>query len=193
MKVLGRGMSDFIEVPDSPVPPSPATTVFRGETTADTHVTSDHAAADILRADPIIPTAAMPEAALASVSFSSFAHTDAPIQWFAQNDAAIQWFAQASAPLVPVLSAVTDLQGMSVGRSDGGDLGGSGGGGSGEIGRGLDGLPQMAMNLSDYSDHGWSIVPSAANEYGASYTVAAGDDFVWNGATGEFASDFFIV
>src|ERR1043165_3530476 len=124
-------MPDFIEVPDNPVPPSPTTAVFRGERTADTHVTADHAAADILRADPIIPTATISEAALASVSFSSFAHTDAPIQWFAQSDAPIQWFAQAPAAFVPVASAVTDLQGMSVGRSDGADLGGAGGSGSG--------------------------------------------------------------
>jgi hypothetical protein len=40
-------------------------------------------------------------------------------------------------------------------------------------------------------DDGWFIVPSAANEYGQAY--AAGDGFVWDVATGEFAADWFFV
>ena len=45
---------------------------------------------------------------------------------------------------------------------------------------------------ASFADHGWFIVPSAANEYGDSYAASA-DGFTWNVAAGEFTADWFFV
>lgn len=101
-----------------------------------------------------------------------------PVQWFAHSD-----------PLqfTPVASVVTDLQAPSAVVR--GDLGGSPGFGDGDIGRG-ESIAPLALNASDYSDHGWFIVPSASNEYGDAQVAA--DGFAFDVAAGEFAADWFL-
>jgi len=81
---------------------------------------------------------------------------------------------------VPVPSAVVDVPGA-----------GSGGLGGGEIARDSDGLASLALNSSDYSDHGWFIVPSADNEYGQA-AYAAADGFGFDAAAGDFSTDWFV-
>lgn len=89
----------------------------------------------------------------------------------------------------PVASAVTEIQVPAVMR---GDLGGSNDtGGDGDIARGSDTLASLSLDGPAYADHGWFIVPSAANEYGEGY--AATDDFAFDVAAGEFSADWFWV
>lgn len=164
MKVLGRGLPDFVDVPDQPS--GPANPIGRADS-------ADHSAAAVSSVDPIIPVVVVPGGAASSVLISS-------------SGAGAQFVAFVS-PFIPVASAVSDVQTMSTGHADLAGLGGTGDG-SGAAGGG-DGFVSLAMNSPDYSDHGWFVVPSAANEYGASY--AAADGFVWDIASGEFASDWF--
>ncbi len=89
----------------------------------------------------------------------------------------------------PVAGVVTELQAAGAFHDGGAAL--TGGDGSGSVFQAGDTLAAMPLNLSDYADHGWNIVPSAANEYGVAYLAA--DGFVWDVAAGEFASDFFLV
>jgi hypothetical protein len=67
----------------------------------------------------------------------------------------------------------------------------SSGGGGGEIARDGETLAPMSIAITNAADHGWFIVPSAANEYGESFV--AGDGFEWNVAAGEFSGDWFFV
>jgi len=165
VKVFIRGHAEPVEA-DQPVPPrSPFSLVV-----ADTPVTSAHG---ITRADstnaPGILTA-LDAASSASTTVSS---------------------AQMNAPVLlgPVASAVTEIQLPAVMR---GDLGGSGdSGGGGDIARGSEALASLSLDGPAYADHGWFIVPSAANEYGESY--AAADDFAFDVAAGEFSADWFWV
>jgi len=91
--------------------------------------------------------------------------------------------------LGPVASAVTEIQLPAMMR---GDLGGSGdSGGGGDIARGSEALASLSLDGPAYADHGWFIVPSAANEYGEGY--AAADDFAFDVAAGEFSADWFWV
>jgi hypothetical protein len=90
---------------------------------------------------------------------------------------------------MPVASVVADLQGPTSALR-GGETPSSGGGG--EIARGGESLAPMSLTWADAADHGWFVVPSAANEYGDSY-AAAGDGFEWNVAAGEFSADWFFV
>ncbi len=95
----------------------------------------------------------------------------------------------AAPHFLPVLSAVTDLQGPTFSLRGGESLSSGGGG---EIARGGELLAPMSLAWADSSDNGWFIVPSAANEYGEAY-AAAGDGFAWDVAAGEFTVDFFFV
>lgn len=87
----------------------------------------------------------------------------------------------------PVASVVSDPQPLAVAR---GDAGASPNFNDGEIARGSD-LAPLALNLPDFTDHGWFIVPSASNEYGNVHV--AGDGFVFDVAIGEFTGDWFLV
>jgi hypothetical protein len=171
VKVLLRGQSEFIDVPDQPVAPTlPAgAPVARGpEAPAHTPVTSNLGitGADATSAPVILTTSGATSPAPPTVSF---AHTDASAQFLA------------------VASAVTDVQ-----LSARGDLGGlADAGGEGEITRGSDTLASLSLDGPAYADHGWFVVPSAANEYGEAY--AAADDFAFDVAAGEFSSDWFWV
>ena len=174
MKVLARGSSEVVDVPDQPVAPTfTGAPVARGpEASAGpqlTQVSSDHGVA---RAD----------STNAPVALTAFDATPAA--------PATLSFAQANTPLqsLTVASAVVDIQMPSLGR---GDLGSTDTAGSGEIARGAETLASLAVDGPAYADHGWFIVPSASNEYGAAYAVA--DEFTFDVAAGEFSSDWFWV
>jgi hypothetical protein len=101
----------------------------------------------------------------------------------------------ADTTVVPVASVVTDIQAPAAMRGDGGGLSDAGGGGDGA--RDGDSLASLALNGSDYADHGWFIVPSTTNEYGdpggGGQAFAAADDFSFDVAGGSFLSDWFWV
>ena len=171
MLVLGRGHTTYTEVPDSP---AGSPTITRSSTAVDTPAASDHTTPDlnIARAELFVP--ALPLT-------TSDGATGAP---------SIPWFAHFESPVqsAPVASVVTDLYSAAVTR---GDLSGPSGLGDGDIiGRGSD-LGPLGVNVANYSDHGWFIVPSASNEYGD--TQVAGDGFVFDVAAGEFTADWFFV
>jgi len=89
------------------------------------------------------------------------------------------------APVQLVGSAVTDIQAPA-------ELSGIGGG---DVARDGDSLASLALNGSDYAEHGWFIVPSTTNEYGdpggSGQAFAAADDFSFDVAGGSFSSDWF--
>jgi hypothetical protein len=119
----------------------------------------------------------------------SDAVSSAPMPSLTHADATV-----GSLQLGSVPSAVTDIQAPAVIRGDGGGLSDAGGG---VVARDGDGLASLALNSSDYADHGWFIVPSVANEYGDSsgsgQAFAAADDFSFDVAGGSFSSDWFWV
>ena len=165
MKVFIRGHAEPVEA-DQPVPPrSPFSLVV-----ADTPVTSAHS---ITRGDSTSAPGTLTafDAVSPAPATVSFAPMDAPVLFG------------------PVASAVTEIQVPAVMR---GDLGGSNDtGGDGDIARGSDTLASLSLDGPAYADHGWFIVPSAANEYGEGY--AATDDFAFDVAAGEFSADWFWV
>ena len=170
---IARGATTFTEVPDAP---SASSGVPRGSaaSNADAGTASPHGATTQT------VTVASPETASApSVSFHN------PTQGFLSGPALPQL--DAPPQLLPVSGVVTELQGStSVPR--GGEAPSFGGS---EIARGGESLATISLASSADSDHGWFIVPSAANEYGQAY--AASDGFTWDVAAGEFAVDFFFV
>ena len=171
MRTLGRGRTEFIDVPDQPAAPTTPTgaAIARGsEVPAQTQATSDHGVARADSTSAILTTFEATSPAQTTVSF-----------------------AQGSAPVLfgPVASAVTEIAGPAVMR---GDLGGSNDPvGGGEIARGSEALASLSLDGPSYAEHGWFIVPSAANEYGEGY--AAAGDFAFDVAAGEFSADWFWV
>lgn len=176
MKVLARGSSEIVEVPDQPATPTlTGAPIARGPeapaaSTQVAQVTPDHGTArtDSISAPAITTFDATPSAP----TTLSFAHATTPML------------------LAAVASAVTDIQLPAMTR---GDAGGSSdaSGGSGELARGAETLASLSLDGPAYADHGWFIVPSASNEYGGGY--AAADEFTFDVAAGEFASDWFWV
>jgi hypothetical protein len=165
VKAMLRGATEFREFPDQPTTPTSPVGTFstRGaEAPAGTQGASDHGTPDlgIVRVDAVT----FP---VTQTGSDGAPHSEGPAQ-------------SAS-----VASAVTSAP--AVGR---GDVAGSDGVGGGEIGHDADGLASLALNGPDYADHGWFIVPSAANEYGEAAYAAAGD-FAFDVAAGEFSADWF--
>jgi hypothetical protein len=172
VKVLGRGHTEFTEVPDQPTAPTlPAgAPIARGsEAPAGTQATADHSAprADSTSAPVTLITS---DATLPGPTIVSFSLTNAPVL------------------LGP--SAVTEIQLPAVMR---GDLGGSNDtGGGGGIERGSDTLASLALDGPNYADHGWFIVPSAGNDPGYVEASAGADgDVAWGFADAGYASDWF--
>jgi len=170
VKLLGRGQTEFTEVPDQPTGPAVPTTtpVARGsEAPAQTEVASNHgvARADSTSAPAILTTF---DAVPGGPTTASFAHTDAPVQ------------------LLTVGSAVTEIHLPAMTRGDAGGLSETSGG---EIARGGDALASLSLDGPSYADHGWFVVPSASNEYGPAF--AAADDFTFDVAAGSFSADWF--
>jgi hypothetical protein len=174
VKVLGRGHTEFTEVPDQPtVPTLTGAPIARGpEAPAGTQVaqvTPDHGTA---RADSTSAPAILTFDATPSMPTTlSFAHANTPML------------------LAAVASAVTDIQLPAMSRGDAGASSDTSGGG--ELARGAETLVSLSLDGPAYADHGWFIVPSASNEYGEGY--AAADEFAFDIAAGEFASDWFWV
>lgn len=169
MKVFIRGHAEAIEA-DQPVPPLSPFSLFvattpvplGGEAPAAAQGASAHG---------------MPDLGISRIDAATF-----PVTLTAPDGAL--GFAHPA----PVASAVTNAPAVGRGDVAGSD---SGGGGGGEIGRDSDGLASLALNGPDYADHGWFIVPSAANEYGEAAYAATAGDFVFDVAAGEFSTDWF--
>lgn len=207
MQILLRGQTTPVDVPDQPASPSTSTTVTRGaadhidsqttQTTSDhvdTQTTVDHGSAGAvisLLNGPILPTfgtgtsavTITPDTTQAAATVTSSSASD--IQWFAHSDALPQF--------TSVPSVVTDLQGPAVGTHSG-DLGSLSGFSDSYVARG-ESIAPLALNASDFTDHGWFIVPSASAEYGDAHVdmAAATDGFAFDMATGDFTSDWFLV
>lgn len=197
MQISFRGQPNSVDVPDQPAP-STSTPSFRGATDhidtpatnhADSHVTDRGDASAVLAAESFPPIVtghdALVTQSAAPIILPTFdgASSALGISWFAHSDALPQF--------APVASVVTD--GVAGTATRGGDLGSLSGFGDGDIGRGGEIAP-LALNASDFSDHGWFIVPSATAEYGDGHVdMAAVDGFVFDMAAGEFTSDWFLV
>jgi hypothetical protein len=166
-----RGQSALVEVPNQSAPASPPVT-RDSSAPSDTHTTPDHTTPDVstMRVESTTAPQALTisDAVAGALNIPALSHFDSPVQ------------------IVPVASVVADVQSPLAVR---GDAGGSSGFGDGDLARGSDIAP-LALNLSDYADHGWFVVPSASNEYGDVHVAA--DGFVFDVAAGEFAGDWFL-
>jgi hypothetical protein len=169
VKLLGRGHTEFTEVPDQPTTPSGALIARGSEAAAQTQATADHGIARVDSAAPTIPLI-MSDSAPAAAAIVSFAHTDSPFL------------------VAAVATPATEVPSLAVPR---GDLAKMSEMGSGDIARVVEALASLALDGPAYADHGWFVVPSASNEYGAAYVSA--DDFAFDLAAGEFSADWFWV
>jgi hypothetical protein len=97
-----------------------------------------------------------------------------------------------SPQLVSVASVVSEGPALTIDRGGIASTSGGDGGGSGEVGRDGDHFASLSIDSAAYADHGWFIVPSAANEYGDA-VATAGDGFSFDVAAGEFTSDWVFI
>jgi len=187
VQVFFRGQSGPIEVPDQPAASPGSAPITRAAVDHTDTQATDHAGATLFYspADSFPPFSPTHDAPVTITTVDTQAATGSAT--LTNFGGGVQWFAHADAlpSFAPVPSVVTDLQSPGVVR---GDVGGSPG--YGDIGRGLDIAP-LALNASDYADHGWFIVPSAGNEYGDVHV--ASDGFTFDVAAGEFTADWFLV